>query len=74
MVKLANEKLLDALYDKMSAEQERYRKWLLEQPPGNILRHAYEYSIWEDIMMEMEDQELTDWAMLPGRKSPRRGN
>jgi len=60
MVKLANEKLLDALYDKMSAEQERYRRRLMEQPPGEILNHAYEYSIREDIMMEMEAPDLTD--------------
>ncbi len=30
---MANEKLLTALYKKMSAEQAQYRQWLLGQPP-----------------------------------------
>lgn len=57
---MANEKLLTALYEKMAAEQAQYRQWLLGQPPGEILNHAYEYTIREDIVMEMEDLELTD--------------
>jgi len=28
--------------------------------PGEILNHAYEYTIREDIVMEMEELELTD--------------
>lgn len=57
---MANEKLLTELYEKMSAEQAQYRQWLLGQPPGEILNHAYEYTIREDIVMEMEELELTD--------------
>jgi len=57
---MENGELLTALYEKMSSEQERYRKWLLEQPPGEILNHAYGYTIREDIMVEMEEIELTD--------------
>lgn len=57
---MANEKLLAALYEKMSAEQAQYRQWLLGQPPSEILNHAYEYAIREDIVMEMEELELTD--------------
>jgi len=56
---MANEKLLTALYEKMAAEQAQYRQWLLGQPPGEILNHAYEYTIREDIVMEMEGLELT---------------
>ena len=57
---MANPDLLTKLYQRMSAEQEQYRNWLLGQPPGVILDHAAEYTIREDIMMEMEELELTD--------------
>ena len=46
------------LYDKMAAEQAKYRGWLLEQPPEEILNHAYEYAVREDILMCMEEAEL----------------
>ena len=39
------------LYEKMFAEQERYRDWLLHQPPEEILNHTYEYTTREDILM-----------------------
>lgn len=46
------------LYDKMKAEQDYYRKWLLSQSPNEILNHTYEYTVREDIVMAMEDLEL----------------
>ena len=49
-----------ALYEKMSAEQDRYRNWLKRQPPEEILHHSYEYTVREDIVMAMEQLELTD--------------
>ena len=36
------EKLTTALYEKMKAEQDSYRAWLVAQPPEKILDHAYE--------------------------------
>lgn len=33
------------LYDKMKAEQDKYRDWLLSQPPEEILNHTYEYTL-----------------------------
>ena len=39
---MTNEERNTALYQKMSAEQETYRKWLLAQPPEEILHHTYE--------------------------------
>lgn len=39
------------LYDKMKAEQDKYRDWLLSQPPEEILNHTYEYTMREDIVM-----------------------
>lgn len=33
---MANPDPLNKLYQRMSAEQEQYRKWLLDQPPDEI--------------------------------------
>ena len=49
-----------ALYEKMAAEQDKFRDWLKSQPPEEVLNHAYEYTIREDIVMAMEQMELTD--------------
>ena len=57
---MTGEELLTKLYQRMSAEQERYRNWLLGQPPGVILDHAAEYTVREDIVAEMEALELPD--------------
>jgi hypothetical protein len=51
--------LNQALYDKMAEEQNQYRKWLVSLPQTKILEHAYEYSIREDIMVEMKNAELS---------------
>ena len=48
-----------ALYEKMAAEQDKYRDWLKSQPPAEVLNHAYEYTVREDIVMAMEELELT---------------
>ena len=55
---MTNEELNTALYEKMFAEQEKYRAWLLSQPPEEILNHTYEYTMREDIVMCMEELEL----------------
>ena len=52
------EKLNKALYDKMAAEQERFKHELLGQTPEEVLNHAYEYAMREDILMEMEALDL----------------
>ena len=33
------------LYEKMKAEQEKYRDWLLHQEPPEILEHTYEFGL-----------------------------
>ena len=53
------EKLNMELYRKMAAEQDKFRTWLVEQPPTDILLHAVEYAVREDILMEMETLELS---------------
>ena len=47
------------LYDKMKAEQDKYRDWLLSQPPEEILNHTYEYTMREDIVMCIKNTVLT---------------
>ena len=49
-----------ALYRKMYAEQEDFRKWLISQPPEIILEHAYEYKLKEDILLSLEYNDLED--------------
>ena len=41
-------------------EQDKSRDWLKSQPPEEILHHTYEYTVREDIVMAMEELELTD--------------
>lgn len=45
------EQLKQALYDKMFAEQERFRHGLMGQAVEEALKHAYEYAMREDILM-----------------------
>ena len=47
-----------ALYEKMAAEQDKFRDWLKGQPPEEILNHTYEYTVREDILMAMEELDL----------------
>ncbi len=58
------------LYGKMKAEQDKYREWLLSQSPSEILDHTYEYTMREDIVMAMEDLELTPKQAKALLKSP----
>lgn len=48
----------DELRAKVTAEQEKYRDWLLSKPPDEILRHAHEYTVREDILCEMNCTDL----------------
>ena len=49
-----------ALYEKMAAEQDKFQYWLKSQTPEEVLSHAYEYCVREDIVMAMEELKLTD--------------
>lgn len=57
---MTDEELNTALYEKAFAEQEKYRDWLLSQPPAEILNHTYEYTMREDMLMSLESHDLTD--------------
>lgn len=52
------EQLNQALYDKMEAEQERFKHDLLGLSTEEALDHAYEYAMRQDILVEMEVLEL----------------
>ena len=57
---MTSEELNTALYKKMFAEQEQFKAWLLTQPPEEILNHTYEYSVREDILITLENNDLYD--------------
>ena len=57
---MTNEQWNTTLYKQMFAEQEQFRDWLLAQPPQEILNHAYEYVMREDILLSLEYNDLTD--------------
>lgn len=52
------EQINQALYDKMAAEQEAFHADLLGRKPEEIIDHAYEYAMRQDILMEMEEVNL----------------
>ena len=49
-----------ALFNKMTAEQERYKAELLMKTPQEILDNAYEYALREDILFSLDTNDLTD--------------
>ena len=57
---MTNEELNTALYQKVFAEQEKFRGWLLSQPPDEILNHCYEYTVREDIVLALEEFDLSN--------------
>ena len=57
-ISLDKAQLNDALYEKMAGEQQKYRAWLITLPPDEILDHAAEFVVREDILVEMEALEL----------------
>ena len=48
------------LYQKMYAEQEQYKAYLLTLPSAEILEHASEYICRENILIAMEDNDLNN--------------
>ena len=57
---MTNKEMMRQLYERMVAEQQKYKAWLLEQPPNVILDNACKFTVREDIVMELEVLELTD--------------
>ena len=57
---MTGEELRTKLYQRMADEQRKFRDWLLTQPPDVILDHACEYTVREDIVMEISALELPE--------------
>ena len=70
MTGMTTEELNTRLYEKMRAEQEKYRDWLLSQPPDEILKHSYEYTIREDILYALEETDISAGRAKALLKSP----
>ena len=60
----------EQLCEKMRVEQSAYCLWLTAQPPEEILNHAYEYSVREDIILATEEMNLTPAQVRALLKSP----
>ena len=60
---MTHEELKSRLCEKMRTEFEAYREHLLSESPQEILGHAYEYAIRDDIMETLDVTELTDTQM-----------
>ena len=56
---MTNEELNTMLYEQIFEEQEKYKEWLLTQTPEEVLKHAYEYNIREDIVLALEYYDLS---------------
>ena len=72
MIQTDQNQLNDTLYKKMTGEQQEYRAWLTALPPNQILDHAAEITVREDILAEMEVLELPgeQAAALLGSPTP----
>lgn len=76
---MKQEEMNTQLYEKLAAEQTKYRDWLMGQPPEEILNHAYEYAVREDILAAAELMDIPQAqaaALLAVRRAaqgPRRG-
>ena len=57
---MTNAELNKVLYQKMFAEQETYREWLLSQLSEEILNHTYEYTVREDIWQTVADRAKSE--------------
>ena len=67
---MTNIMLNTQLYQKMYAEQEKYKAYLLTLPPEQILDHASEYIYRENILMAMENNDLNSARAKALLKSP----
>ena len=67
---MTNEELNTALYQKMFAEQEQFKAYLLTLTPAEVLEHAYEYTTREDLLLSLEYNNLSDKQAKALLKSP----
>ena len=67
---MTNEEIHSRLYEKAVAEQEQYRAWLLQQSPAEILNHTHEYTVRQDILITLENAQLSPRSAAMLYKSP----
>lgn len=48
------------LYEKVVSEMEAYENELLTMPPEEILEHAYAYATKQDIVLALEEYDLSE--------------
>ena len=62
------------LYAKMEESFQDFSNWLLKQQPEEILNHAYEYVIKENILLDMDgkgkSQQIADGAIVAKSDRP----
>lgn len=58
------------LYQKMFAEQEQFKAELMQLPPEELLKQAYEYACREDILLSLEYNDLSPRQAKALLKSP----
>lgn len=62
--------LTTMVYEKMQAEQEQFKSWLVKQSPEEILNNAYQYAVKEDILFSFDVLELEDGQAAALLSSP----
>ena len=67
---MTNIMLNTQLYQKMYAEQEQYKAYLLTLTPEQILDHASEYICRENILIAMENNDLDNARAKALLRSP----
>lgn len=55
---MTHEQLNTALYEKLYAEQKEFIESLKNSTPENVIQHAYELVIREDILLSLEENDL----------------
>lgn len=56
---MTSEQLNTALYNKMYAEQEQFKSMLRSSTPEVVMQHSYELVMREDILLSLEENDLT---------------
>lgn len=65
-----NAQMLLALQNKMSAEMDKFEEWLLKKSPKEILEHTFEHTAKSDIVLLMENVDLSDGQLQALLSSP----
>lgn len=64
------DELYTLLFKRMAEEQDRYRAWLVGLPPEEILDYAHDYYVRLDILIAIQDMNLTEEQLLVLLDSP----